>query len=137
MSLSFVEVKAAAVREVWGFVRDGLARILDKTDDDWIPEDVYAEVRSGASALFVIYDDDVRIGFIVLQVWPAYHSGPRLFVRALWTMPGALREHQSQIEDWLRECARKFGGVAVRQNSPRRWDAAGWELKQYIYEMKV
>lgn len=137
MSLSFIEVKAPAIRECWEFVRDGLNRIIARTRDDWIPEDVYSEVRAGSSALFLIYDDDQRIGFIVAQAWPTYHNGARLFVRALWVRPGSLRAHQQQIEDWLRDCARKFGAVAIRMTSPRRWDAAGWTLKQHIFELTV
>lgn len=137
MSLSFVEVPKTALRESWEFVRDGLERIIAKTSDDWIPEDVYSEIRAGSSALFLIYSAEDRVGFIVMQAWPSYHNGARLFVRALWVEPGALREHQQQIEDWLRDGARKFGATAIRMNSPRRWDAAGWTLKQYIYELPV
>ena len=137
MSLSFVEVNKSALHESWSYVRDGLTRILDKTRDDWIPEDVYSEIRAGASALFLIYRGDEGIGFIVMQAWPAYHDGPRLFVRALWVRPGSLREHQDEIQGWLADCARKIGAKAVRMASPRRWDAAGWTLKQHIFELPV
>ena len=137
MSLSFVEINKSALHESWSFVRGGLEHIIAKTADDWIPEDVYADLRAGVLALFLIYRGDERIGFIAMQAWPAYHDGPRLFVRALWVRPGSLREHQAEIQGWLKDCGRKIGAKEVRMASPRRWDAAGWTLKQHIFELPV
>jgi hypothetical protein len=125
------------LHEVWAWVRDGLLRVIDKTHDDWIPDDVYAEIRGGASALYLIYSGDERIGFVVVQVWPQYHNGPRLFVRALWGEPHSLAAVEDELMESLRVLARKHGASALRMNSPRRWDAAGWTLKQYIYETTV
>lgn len=135
--MNFSEVKVHQLHAVWDFVRRGLLAIIEKTGDDWLPEDIYSELRAGASALFLIDVGDEQVGFVVLQVWPQYHSGPRLFVRALWCEPGALVEHQEAVEQKLRELALKCGARAVRMNSPRRWDRAGWKLKQSIFEMEV
>ena len=105
-----VPVDARYLRSVWDYVERGLLAIIDKTRDDWIPADVYAEIRGGVS---------------------------RLFIRALWSEPGALVAHRADVYEDLDELARSNGATAMRQLSPRRWDADGWTLKKYIYEREV
>jgi hypothetical protein len=132
------EVDARYLCDVWDWVRDGLVKIVAKTRDDWRPEDVYTELRTGAAKLHLIYVEQEMVGFVVTQIWPGYHSGPRLFVRALWGEPHALAPVEVELMDAIRDLARKVGARAVRMNSPRRWDAReGWRLTQYIYETDV
>lgn len=123
--------------DVWEWVRDGLQRIIRKTKDDWQPEDVYTELRTGAATLHLIYSNHERVGFLITQLWPGYHAGPRLFVRALWGEPHALAPIEDELMDAIRAMAREAGCRAVRMNSPRRWDARGWRMMQYIYETEV
>ena len=132
-----VPVDARYLRSVWDYVERGLLAIIDKTRDDWIPADVYAEIRGGVSRLFMMEYGGERRGFVVVQLWPQYHDGPRLFIRALWSEPGALVAHRADVYEDLDELARSNGATAMRQLSPRRWDADGWTLKQYIYEREV
>lgn len=123
--------------DVWVWIRLGLEAIIRKTRDDWIPEDVYTEIRNGHAALYLIYVNHERVGFIVTQLWPGYHAGPRLFVRALWCEPHTLAPVEQELMDAIRALGRESGCRAVRMNSPRRWDGRGWQLKQYIYETEV
>ena len=135
-----IPVDARYLRSEWDYVRAGLEKIIDKTSDDWIPEDVYHEIKAGTTGLFLLEYGGERIGFVCLQIWPAYHAGPRLFIRAFWADPHAAVKHRADIYDDLKAFAREAGCVgpgAMRQNSPRRWDADGWRLKQHIYEMDV
>ncbi len=132
-----VPVDARELARAWPFVRTGLQAIIDKTGDDWLPEDVYAEIKAGITGLFLLEYAGETIGFICLQVWPQHHSGPRLFIRAMWTIPGAGLRHRADIYDDLREFARAKQCVAMRQLSPRRWDGDGWTLRQFVYELEV
>ena len=116
---------------------EGLSKITDKLHDDWHPADVYAEVRAGQSHLYTVNARGERIGFVVLQLWPVYHAGPRLFIRALWCEPGKLAPHQQDFMESLEDLARKHGAVAIRHLSPRRWDGSGFKLKQYVFEREV
>jgi hypothetical protein len=123
--------------DVWEWVRNGLNHIIRKTKDDWQPEDVYAEIRNGHASLYLIYVNQERVGFMVTQMWAGYHAGPRLFVRALWGEAHSLVKVEHELMDAIRAMARESGCRAVRMNSPRRWYARGWQLKQYIYETEV
>lgn len=123
--------------DVWEWVREGCRRIIRKTNDDWFPEDVYTEIRTGAATLYLIYANHERVGFLVTQIWPGYHAGPRLFVRALWGEPHALAPIENELMLAIANLAKESGCRAIRMNSPRRWDTRGWKLKQYIYELEV
>ena len=122
---------------VWEFVRGGLLKTIAKTNDDWLPEDVYVEIKGGVSFLYLIFARGERIGFVVLQKWDKYHAGPRLFVRALWAEPRKLLPYHDDFYEALHDLARKAGCVAMRMTSPRRWELDGWTPKQSIYEMEV
>lgn len=125
------------LHDVWEWVRTGLQKMIRKTRDDWHPEDVYTELRTGAAVMHLIYVNHERVGFIVTQIWPGYHAGPRLFIRALWCEPHTLAPVEQELMDAIGTMARESGCRGIRMNSPRRWDGRGWKLKQYIYEMEV
>jgi len=123
----------------WPYVRDGLQKIAAKTSDDWLPEDIYTDLRASpqTTGLYMLEYAGERIGFVVLQLIPQYHAGPRLFVRAIWTEPGRAKAHRADIYDDLNEFARERGCVAIRMLSPRRWDGDGWTMRQYVFEREV
>ena len=129
------------LRDVWEFVRAGLVKTIAKTKDDWLPEDVYMELKSGVSHLYMIYENDENdaelIGFVIFQRWDKYHAGPRLFVRALWAKPGKLRPVHDAFYAEMDDLSLKAGARVQRMASPRRWYADGWTLKQYIYERTI
>lgn len=123
----------------WEYVRAGLEQIIRKTGDDWLPEDIYLDLRASpqTTGLYMLEYGTRRIGFVVLQLIPQYHAGPRLFVRALWIERGCGVRHRIDIYDDLDEFARERGCSAIRMLSPRRWDGDGWKLKQYVFEREV
>ena len=77
MKSTFIEPNN--LRQWWGFVRPGLLKVLQKTPEGWIPEDVYTDCYNGKSMLWIALDDARPVGFMVLQprdsslhVWCAY-----------------------------------------------------------------
>lgn len=132
-----IPVDARYLRSEWEYVRAGLEKIIDKTSDDWIPEDVYHEIKANVTGLYLLEHEGQRIGFACLQVWTAYPTGPQLFIRSLWAEPHSAAKYRDDIYDDLKQFAREKGCAAMRLFSPRRWDADGWQMKQHIYEMEV
>ncbi len=63
------EVDARYLCDVWDWVRDGLAKIVAKTRDDWRPEDVYTELRTGAAKLHLIYVEHEMVGIHIKDVF--------------------------------------------------------------------
>ena len=64
MNLHFVP--APEIKTYWQFVRMGLDRILQKSPEPWIAEDVYAAIVSNQASLW-LFVTDKPIGFTVVK----------------------------------------------------------------------
>lgn len=114
--------------EKWAEVRAGLEKILEKTGEEWIPEDVYASILSGESFLF-----EIGTGFAVVQKKNGLR-GPFLFVWCLY-MPNG--NERSSVISALDEMARQAGCKQIEFLSPRRWDLyfdGEFNQKAVVYE---
>lgn len=95
--------------EVWPDVRKGLEAIIAKTGEEWLPEDVYHDLKQRKSVLYV------RDGaFLVLRadgqaldIWCAYRASGEDFASGF---------------DWLKSHAREHGFKRLTMTSPRK----GW-----------
>ena len=107
-----------SLRAVWPDVRAGLETM---PKDDWIVEDVYHAIKSGAAALYIGQNDSGFCGFLVLQkllgefsrdpilhCWLAYNHGEgEIYDKAL---------------EFLKSQARQMGAKRLTFGSPR----PGW-----------
>ena len=136
--LSPVDPKTIA--GAWPFVRAGCEKVLAKTNDRWIPEDVYMELRSGTAFLYMIEDGADEIGFLVVRrvMDP---DGPVLFVWIIYTEPGALIESDKWklVMAEVDGLARSIGAKRIRHYSSRSGfeEIGGFILKMHIYEREV
>jgi hypothetical protein len=55
------------LRSCWTRVKAGLERILQVSHETWIPEDVYAHLRTKLAQLYLAHDGDEYRGFIVVE----------------------------------------------------------------------
>lgn len=130
--MNFVFIAPQDLHTVWPKVKLGLHIIRKKTDQKWIPEDVYASLKAGTSQLFMIDD-----GFLILQslkdewtnepylhIWAAFHAN-----------------HDEITEDIhrnLRQIAHNIGAKSITFTSPRRWEKrSGAKVKGITYELGV
>jgi hypothetical protein len=131
-------IPAIKIHEVWDRVRPGLEMTKAKTNDRWLPEDVYHELRTGTHILFMVDLDEEEVGFMVCKEWQDF-DGKALFVWILCIEPGAIgiknyREMLEKVDD----LAHRAGAKRIRMYSPRNWDDLGmFELKQHIFEREV
>lgn len=116
------------LRQWWRFVRPGLEKILHKTPEGWIPEDVYTDCFNGKSMLWVGLVDARPVGFMVLQpkgtalhVWCAYLSEVGYF-DAGWQHLLNIAQHgdakRLTFESWRPGWARKAKQLGFK---PRSW----------------
>jgi hypothetical protein len=112
MNASFIEPNN--LRQWWGFVRPGLLKILEKSPEPWIPEDVYADCYSGKSMLWIAQVDARPVGFAVLQP-----QGTTLHVWCVHLESG----HLDTGWQHLLEIARSGGAERITFDSWR----PGWE----------
>lgn len=124
----------------WPFVRAGCERVIAKTNDRWLPEDVYMELRSGSAFLYMLEHDADEVGFIVVRrvMDP---DGPVLFVWILYTEPGLMKESHNWklVLAEVDELARSIGAKRIRHYSSRSGfeELGAFTLKMHIYEREV
>lgn len=109
------------VREEWGWIRNGLLTIIERTRESWLPEDVWQSLQGGHSFLWVVHKDGDDVGFLVLRKHDDF-SGPVLFIWCCWFEPGAMRDCVADVVARLDEIAARIGAKKVRFESPRN----GW-----------
>lgn len=128
----FTLVNPEYLHDVWSWVRPRLERVIEKNEETgWLPEDVYAAIKSGSATLATIGEDD---GIVVLQR-QVRHLGPVLFV---WVLEGDnLMPQWQRILDELRRIARVAGAKKIVQHSGRRYEKFGFTPTRTIYEMEV
>lgn len=109
------------VRKEWGWIRNGLLTILQRTREQWLPEDVWQSLQAAQSFLWVVHKDGDDVGFLVLRK-DADFDGPVLFIWLCWTEPQVLTDCHATLIERLDEIAARIGAKRVRFQSPR----AGW-----------
>ena len=128
------------ISATWSFIRRGCEKVLEKTNDRWMPEDVYMELRSGTAFLYMLEQDGDELGFLVVRrvMDP---DGPVLFVWIMYTEPGLMREDDNwkMVMSEVDALARSIGAKRICHYSSR----SGFEkhgaftLKMHIYEREV
>ena len=106
---------AANIREVWDVVVVGLREVVKIIKADWIPEDIYHEVLSGKSFIFMHSSDNES--FVVLSKRKnPYLDSSVLIVDVAYNKTGdAIDQYQPLLE----ELAKEVGAGYIEFSSPR------------------
>jgi len=129
-------VGLAEARAGWEWVRQGLLAVLDRTHDDWTPEDIYVAIAGNAAQLFHMEHNGDALGFAIMHRVED-PSGIVLFVWVMWSRPGAVGVN---ARTWLAKVdaiAREMGARRVRLSSPRKGWQRYFRAVQIIYEREV
>lgn len=133
------QIDIAGIGREWDRVRAGLVEVKRMTTDDWLPEDVYMCLKTGAASLYVGEQDGEYLGFVVLrlvstyhakkvEIWAAYSATKRPLMRLLWPQ--------------IQEISRDAGASLISFTSARdEWQAGakrlGFKPQQTIYEFNL
>ena len=126
------------VRAEWGWLRNGLLTVIERTRERWLPEDVWQSIMGQHAFAWRITKDADDIGFMVLRR-DMDVDGPALFVWALWVEPDGLRDCYRELMAQIDDVARRIGAKRIRMESPRE----GWTWVKFfdpvrtIYERGV
>src|SRR3546814_13280111 len=75
--IDFQLVTPATLRQHWPRILSSLCAVRAKTDNDWIPEDVYHSIKSGESACHLARDGERYAVLLVLTISHAAFSDTR------------------------------------------------------------
>jgi hypothetical protein len=136
MPLSYVH--PGDVQAYWPYVAPRLVKLRAKTKARWIPEDVYAEIKTGSATLHIAGEGSDYLGFVVLQARPDYDG------KTLWVWIACSDGKVDVVEKYEPELvamARKIGAKRLEFSSPRKWERRlsgyGWAESHAVFAKEV
>lgn len=107
------------LQSAWKIVLPGLLKVQKHSVSHWIPEDVYAALRTGHSTLHLAYVGEEYAGFVVLTPTTTW-DGKVLHIWCAYGVNGCdvVNVFIGEIE----KMARGYGAKRVTFQSPRKWD---------------
>lgn len=120
----------------WKFVREGLQYVVDKTQDRWLPEDVYMHLKSNNMGLYM---QDSGDGFAILQPIKGW-DGMELYIFCGYSRD----KHDVVMQDIesIKDIAKSIGAKRVKFQSNRKGfnklaQDMGYTLDFVQYEMEI
>lgn len=124
-------IHPAQLRSVWDAVKRGLESM---PADDWIAEDVYHAIKSGAATLYVFTEAGAFAGFVVLRRLTAEFSGE--VICHIWLAYSASNADAYQAaESFIKGAAKHMGAARITFSSPRKGWAKRYPLASCTYEI--
>lgn len=88
-------VEPPHLHQTWPLLRIGLEDIIRKTQPDWLPEDMYAQLAEQKASAYLVQYQDVTVGwFIICEMIRPFNFKKDLLIWAGWSMP--VRERQKR-----------------------------------------
>lgn len=87
-NLILTEIKGEALTDHWPFIERGLRLLCHRLEPDWIPHDVYMQLRMGNANCVLFTRGDRRLAFMVYhRMVRPFSQKSDLFVWAAWNLP--------------------------------------------------
>lgn len=132
--LKLIPLRVDQIRTEWGFIVEHLKRILRKTKEAWLPEDVYTSLIQGQSACLIVYDNNERVGALVVRKdQEEWTTTQYLFV---WCVSLKNTDFDLALAE-LRKFAEAIGVKSIRGESPRMGWSKRAKMLSAVYEFEV
>lgn len=126
----FYFIKPERIRDAWPDIRASVERVITKTGEPWLPEDVYHALMKLEAFLHVGYEaDEPRFVFVLV---PGEDYGQK--VLKIW-LASSLGGSLDEAIAWIRAHAAENGFHKITFASPRKGWAKYFKPAQVIYEV--
>lgn len=122
------------LKNYWEFVKEGIAKGLQKSPEGFIQEEVFASCYMQKSMLWIFEEDGLE-GFTVLTP-----EEDNLFVWIIWGKHPQSEETVKQCFDMIKDIAKQGGAKTITFGSHRLgWDKVARKLgfTPRLWEMKI
>ena len=138
--ISIEEIPQAEVKYSFETIEPDLKKIIKKSYSDWIPSDVYLSLVEEQSRLYMFYQEDTYIGFIITQVLKNRSNESTLFIWASYQKPEY--NYVKAGFDFLDKLALEKNVQTIEFHTSRPgWaktaTANGFKLTSYVYKKEV
>ncbi len=90
-------IPAAEVKSWWSYIKPGLEKILNKSPEEWIPEDVYAACLYNNASLVICIQNGAPCGFMVV-----INRGETWHIWCAWSESHVLNSGLIALEEMAR-----------------------------------
>lgn len=144
--MKFEPIPPKALHSVWPKIRTGLERIIIHSSEGWIPEDIYAALRNGRASLYMAFDGERYVGFYVLEIIEAPHTGSQYLNVWAAFADGVIGNHADALQftdetlaEWDR-IARQHRINRIRIHGRRGWERVlknKFTVKHVVFERTI
>lgn len=138
MPLVFSEMSPAQVTGLWPHVSQGAEEIYRRWQKvvEWVPNDLYEAIRKDRARVSFMYDQGVRIGFLVYRIfWEEFTNKKYLHIWLAYLYPEfrfRLKDYLPQGLDHLSKTAKHYECKFMEMDSLRK----GWQILLNDFGMK-
>ena len=87
MAVKFSKIHVDDLQFVYEDIEEKLRYVIKKSYSDWVPADVYVALKNKEADLYIAYEGDKNVGFIVTSTQQNHGGGPTLYVWAAYQDP--------------------------------------------------
>lgn len=136
MALKFSKIHVDDLQFVYEEIEAKLRNIIKKSYSDWVPADVYVALKNKDADLYIGYEKDKNVGFIVTSTQQNHGGGPTLYVWAAYQDPEY--EYTKNGFELLERLAEELQADNIEfQTSREGWSKIapkyGYKLVSYVY----
>jgi hypothetical protein len=129
--LSIETIPLAEVRCAFEKIQPDLETLKTKCKPNWISPDIYLSLQEELSTLYMLYEEDAYIGFIVVNTLRSISGEDTLFVWASYQKPEY--NYLNAIFKFLEKVADDMKAVAIEFDSNRK----GWEKIAPLHDFNL
>jgi len=123
-------VEPQELRDNWQFVKHGLERILLKSPEYWIPEDIYASLANNKSTLWLWIENDKPVGFVV-----GYVVGENFHIWCAHGILHSVKQAFAELEDIVRGKCKRITFESWRSGWTKTAKQLGFSPRGWVKEI--
>jgi hypothetical protein len=138
--ISIEEIPQEEIKYSFETIEPDLKKIIKKSYSDWIPSDIYLSLVEETSKLYMFYQGDAYIGFIITQFMQDRSTEGTLFIWASYQKPEY--NYRDIGFSFVEKLAEQLKAVAIEFETSREgWKKtapkAGYDLISYTFRKEL
>ena len=140
MSVVLSKIAEDDLQFVYEDIEEKLRYIIKKSYSDWVPADIYVALKNKEADLYIGYEKDKNVGFLITSTQQNHGGGPTLYVWAAYQDPKC--DYSKDGFDLLDRLANQLHADNIEfQTSRKGWSKVapkhGYELVSYVYRKEL
>ena len=140
MSVIFSRISEDDLQFVYEEIKEKLRYIIKKSYSDWVPADIYVALKNKEADLYIGYEKDKNVGFLVTSIQQNHGGGPTLYVWAAYQDPRC--NYSKDGFELLDKLSKQIKADNIEfQTSRKGWSKVapkhGYELVSYTYRKEL